>query len=139
MSTQQNTDELIDAIKEANDVVSKLDSSPFSEKAYTRLKDKVSEYISSIIIESIKISKRQKADLVSQNHIEQANDNLISKRKGKWSYLAGTLGGVFLGTAASNTFGMMVLNTTFTVVGIAATIVIGMLGAFLIALNLNND
>jgi len=75
----------------------------------------------------------------TQNHIEQANDNLISKRKGKWSYLLGTLGGIFLGTAASNTFGMLVLNTTYTVGGITTTIVIGMIGAFLIAINLNNN
>ena len=139
MSTQQNPNELIDAIREANDLISKLDSSPFSPKAYTRLKDKFNEYISSIIVESIKISKRQKADIVSQSHIEQANDNLISKRKGKWSYLLGTLGGIFLGTAASNTFGMLVLGTTFAVSGIVATIVIGMIGAFLIAINLNNN
>jgi len=139
MSTQQNTNELIDALKEANDTVSKLDASPFSDKAYTRLKEKISEYISSIIVESIKISKRQKADIVSQNHIELANDNLISKRKGKWSYLLGTLGGIFLGTAATNTFGMLVLNATYTVVGIAATILLGILGAFFIAINLNNN
>jgi len=130
---------IIDASKEANDIISKLDSSPFSEKAYTRLEDKFNEYISSLIVESIKISKRQKADLVSQSHIEQANDYLISKRKSKWSYLFGTLGGVFLGTAVSNTFGMLVFNTTFTVVGIAATIIIGMIGVFLVTMNLNNN
>ena len=139
MSTLQNNNKLIDAIKEANDVVSILDLSPFSEQAYTRLKDKFNEYISSLIVESIKISKRQKADLVSQSHIEQANDNLIFKRKGKWRYLAGTLGGVFFGTAATNTFSMLVSDINFTPIATTATIVIGMIGAFLVAINLNNE
>ena len=129
---------LNEAIKEANNALSKLDSSPFSDKAYSSLNEKIGDYIGTLITDAIKISKRHKADVVSQNHIEEANDNLISKRKGRWKFLAGTIGGVFLGATASNSFSMLVLNTTFSMTGIISTIIIGIIGSFLIAINLNN-
>jgi hypothetical protein len=134
-----NLTDLNEAINEANNTLSEFDSSPFTSKAYESLKDKISSYIGQIITESIRISKRHKADLVSQTHVEDASDNLISKKRGKLSYLAGTLGGIFLGATVSNIFGMLVLNQTFTTTGIIITIIIGIVGAFLIAINLGNE
>lgn len=103
------------------------------------LRQKITDYIGDLISESLRVSKRHKADIVSQNHIEQANEHLISKRRSKLSYLAGTLGGIFLGATVSNIFGMMVLNQTYTITGIIVTVSIGVIGSFLISFNLNND
>lgn len=130
---------LSDAIDEANAALEKADATPFSDKAYESLRQKISDYIGSLISESLRISKRHKADIVSQNHIEQANEHLISKRRSKLNYLAGTLGGIFLGATVSNIFGMMVLNQTYSLTGIITTLVIGVVGSFLISINLNNE
>ena len=43
-------------------------------------------------------------DGISQNYIEQASSQLISKRRGKWNYLTGTFGGIFFGATVSNIF-----------------------------------
>ena len=140
MSDHSNiSNQLSDAIKEANDTLNSFESSPFSEKAYDSLKENITSYIGQIITESIRISKRHKADLVSQSHVEDANDNLISKKRSKLNYLAGTLGGIFLGATVSNIFGMLVLNQVFNNAGIIATIIIGIFGAFLVAVNLSNE
>lgn len=136
-NTHSKMAQLNDAITEASQTLNTFESSPFSDKAYDSLKDKVATYIGHIITESIRISKRHKADLVSQSHIEAASDNLISKKRSKLNYLAGTLGGIFLGATVSNIFGMLVLNQTFNSTGIVITILIGIIGSFLIAINLN--
>jgi len=130
---------LYDAIEEANTALEQADSAPFSDKAYESLRQKISDYIGNLISESLRISKRNKADIVSQNHIEQANEHLISKRRSKLNYLAGTLGGIFLGATVSNIFGMMALNQTYSSTGIIITVVIGVVGSFLISINLNNN
>ena len=127
MTNQNNPQDLATAIGDANNI---LDSFK---------KSKISDYISSLVAESIKISKRQNADSVSQSHIEQANDQLVVKRRGKYNYLGGTVGGILLGATISNVFGMMVLNTAYSLTGIVTTVVIGIVGTFLVAFNLNNS
>jgi len=134
-----DTNELNEAINEANNTLNSLGTSPFTNRAYESLKEKIATYIGQIITESIRISKRHKADLVSQSHIETASDNLISKKRSKLNYLSGTLGGIFLGATVSNIFGMLVLNQAFNTSGIIITIALGIIGAFLIAINVNNE
>lgn len=133
--TQQG---LNSAIEEADALLNNIEPSPFSAQAYGCLRDKITSYIGQLISESVKISKRHKADLVSQNHIERASDNLVSKKRGRLNYLIGTLGGIFLGATVSNIFGMLVLNQIYTTSGIVITISTGILGAFMIAINLND-
>lgn len=131
--------ELNEAIKEANNELDKLKISPFSEKAYITLKDKISEFIGQLITESIKISKREHSDLISQTQVEQATANLISKRKSKSNYIIGTLGGILLGSTISNIFGMLILNQVFSTVGIILTLLTGIIGTFMVTINVKNE
>jgi hypothetical protein len=83
---------------------------PFSENSYSLLKTKIASYVSELVRESIKISKRHHADNVSAAHVEQASEYLVSSSSKKLFRHLGTLGGILLGAAISNLLAMTIAN-----------------------------
>ena len=109
-----------------------VEHSPFSEKAFQRLKEKIGEYSSQLIVESIKRSKRHQAESVSTSDVESASQYLVSSSSHKIYRHLGTFGGLFLGTALSNVLSMITTNQ-FTLSGIIVTFVLTLIGTFMIA------
>ena len=65
-------------IQEAEHHFADLDSGPFSPQAFHILKLKISAYVRSLIVESAKVSRRRRADVISAAHVEQASEYLVS-------------------------------------------------------------
>lgn len=127
----------LNQIRTIEEEIDNLNISPLSSKAYDFLKQNITDYIRDILSEAFRIAKRQKADNVSQSHIEQASINLIAKRKSKWKYLVGTIGGILLGTGFSNIYTMASGKINFFQVMITAVFLT--LGSILITLNITDE
>lgn len=118
-----------------------LDSAPpalFSSAAFSLLKRKISEYVGELVNESIKISKRHQSDTVSSAHVERASEYLVSSTGRRFFRHVGTIGGIFLGAAISNLLTMTSANQ-YSALATVVTIVLGIVGAFMIALFIAKD
>lgn len=115
-----------------------IEPMPFSDSAFSTLKEKISQYIIHLINESKKLSKRYKSDSISSSHVKQASDNLIANVSGKIFKHVGMIGGIFLGGAVSSIL-LITLNNQFTVLNIIVTVILGVIGAFMIALAIAKD
>ena|SRR6218665_58609 len=109
---------------------------PFTKKGYDIFKEKIGIYIGSLYLESQKTAKRHKADTISKSHVETASSYLIKNHDSKISKLSGVLGGVLLGAAVSNLLAMTVLGQAFNTLGIVTTIVLGIIGSFMVGINM---
>jgi hypothetical protein len=109
------------------------DTLPFSPPAYSLLKWKIAEYISDLVVESVKVSKRHQADTVSAAHVEQASAYLVSSTSRRIFRHLGTIGGILLGSAISNILAMTIANQ-YTATNTLISVILGIVGAFLIAL-----
>ncbi len=69
---------VMDITKDAESKLKGVNTSPFSASASSILKAKISQYLSELIDESIKVSKRHRADTVSAAHVERASEYLFS-------------------------------------------------------------
>jgi hypothetical protein len=115
-----------------------IEPSTFSEPAFNQLTGIISDFIHDLIVESVNISRRHGADVVSQSHINIAYHYLISHSKRKIFDHLGTIGGIFLGAAISyfltlspdNKIGQSNLWFCF---------LIGIVGVFLIGLNIAKE
>jgi hypothetical protein len=114
------------------------DSSPFSPPAFSVLKANISEYVAELVSESIKVSKRHRADTVSAAHVERAAQYLVSSTSLRFYRHLGTLGGILLGAALSNMLAMT-LASQYTGVGTILSASLGIVGAFTIALHIAKD
>ena len=123
-------------IKEVEYTTSNIASEPFTKKGFSKYKEKIAVYISALFIESQKTAKRHKTDNVSESHVETASSYLIKNRESKTSKLMGVLGGVFLGAAVSNILALTVLGQSFTTVGLVTTVVLGIIGSFMVGINM---
>jgi len=112
---------------------------PFTKQAFDKFREKIGIYISSLYVESQKIAKRHKADNISESHIDLASEYLIKNKAGRISKLLGILGGTFLGATVSNLLAMTVLGQTYETLGLVITIILGIIGSFLIGINLMRE
>jgi len=115
-----------------------IDPSPFSLSAFAALKTNISGYVDELITESIKVSKRHRADSVSAAHVERAAEYLVSSTYRRFYRHLGTVGGIILGAALSNLVTMTVTNQ-YTGLGTILSAGMGIAGAFMIALHIAND
>jgi len=135
---KQNPSSLQILIEEADRNIQSVNAAPFSEKAFDRLKYKISEYIAQLITESIKTSKRRQSDNVSTSHVELASQYLVSSTSHKIYKHLGTLGGIFLGGGISGLLSM-VTTAQYNLVGIGISVVFTGIGAFLVAFHIARD
>jgi hypothetical protein len=115
-----------------------IDSSPFSPNAFSLLRLKIAEYISDLVNESTKVSKRHRADIVSAAHVELASDYLVSSTGKRLFKHLGTIGGILFGAALSTVLSMIVAGQ-FTASGTIVSVVLAVIGAFLIAFQIAKD
>nr|VFJ45837.1 MAG: hypothetical protein BECKFW1821A_GA0114235_101121 [Candidatus Kentron sp. FW] len=125
-------------IKQVEAQFQTLDPSPFSPPAFKTLEIKIGEYVSELVNESVKVSKRYRADTVSAAHVERASEYLVANTSRRVYRHLGTIGGVLLGAAISNILAMS-LAGQYTGEGAISSTVLGVIGAFMIALHIAKD
>ncbi len=97
MSSTSNPNDPVHAVvAEAEADLKRVDVSPFSPPAFGTLKAKISEYVVELLNESIKVSKRHRADTVSAAHVERAAEYLVSSTSRRSYRHLGTVGGILL-------------------------------------------
>ena len=140
MSIDKNTlDREVSAVlKDAEESLESVTHSPFSNPAFGTLKGKISQYVSELINESIKVSKRHKADTVSAAHVERASEYLVTSTSRRLYQHLGTVGGILLGASLSNILAMT-LSGQYTGSGTIISAALGIIGAFMIALQIAKD
>ena len=118
-----------------------VESHPFSTPAFSMLKDKISEYIVQLIMESIQVSKRHRADTVSAAHVEQASDDLASGVSRHFFRYVGAGGGILLGIALAPFLSATASTTPvqFSIPGLVVSGMLAVLGTFMIALNIARE
>ncbi|HEX8367332.1 MAG TPA: hypothetical protein VF604_02090 [Pyrinomonadaceae bacterium] len=119
-------------IHEVEDELEGLNHTPFSEKAFERLKSKISEYSLQLINESLKTSKRRKSDLISTSDVEHSSQYLTYSSGSKLSRNIGTLGGILLGAGLS-TFLSMLVAGAFTANPVLIALSLTVIGMFMVA------
>lgn len=134
-SIQKETDKVI---LQAESELNSSDSALFSRPAFNILKAKISQYISELVNQSIKVSKRHRSDTVSAAHVERASDYLVSSTSRRFFRHLGTIGGILLGASISNIL-TMTLNGQYSTIGTILSAGLGIVGAFAIALNIAKD
>src|SRR5258705_7651870 len=83
------------------------DTSPngFSPEGFERLKQRISEFISQLTIESMRVAKRHQSDSISPAYVDRASEYLISGKSNRSQKLVEGLGsiipGIGLATAGS--------------------------------------
>jgi len=139
MSKELNTEQQARAvIKQAENQLQATDPSPFSPSAFRMLKDKISQHVIELVNESVKVSKRHRADTVSAAHVERASEYLVTSTSRRAYRHLGTVGGIFLGAALSNILAMT-LSGQYTGAGTIMSAALGIAGAFMIALHIAKD
>lgn len=118
--------------------LAKVDPAPFSATAFDVYKGKVARYMSELFDESVKVSRRQDADVVSAGHVERASEYLVSSARGRVARHVGTFGGIFLGAGVSQVLSMAAVNQ-FTTVGVLLASLFGVVGGFAVAFHIAKD
>lgn len=128
----------VDEIRAGIDHVLKtVDLALFSDPAFSVLKGKVTQYLSDLVNESDRVRMRDRVDAVSVKHVEIACERLVVKTRNKIYKLAGTVGGLAIGTSLS-TLCAMGLIWQFPPVGILICTGSGIVGGFLLAVSLKD-
>lgn len=125
-------------VSQAEAHLDSVDPSPFSRHAFGTLRTKISEFVIELVNESIKVSKRHRADTVSAAHVERAAEYLVSSTSRRFFRHLGTVGGILLGAALSNILAMT-LAGQYTGGGTILSVVLGVVGAFAIALHIAKE
>ena len=137
-SASKPEEEVRAAIDQAETQLHGIDASPFSPAAFSALKTRIAEHVGELVGESIKVSKRHRADTVSAAHVERASEHLVASTSRRFYRHLGTVGGIFLGAALSNILAM-VRASQYTGEGTILSVALGIGGAFMIALHIAKD
>jgi hypothetical protein len=118
-----------------------VESHPFSSAAFSVLKDKISEYIVQLIMESIQVSKRHRADTVSAAHVEQASDDLASGVSRRFFRYVGAGGGILLGVSLAPFLSVSTSSAPvqYSIPGMVVSGALALLGTFMIALHIARE
>ena len=125
-------------VEQAETALKGIDPSPFSAPAFDTVKAKIAQHVNELVNESVKVSKRHRADTVSAAHVERASEYLVSSASRRIYRHLGTVGGILLGAALSNILAMT-LAGQYTGGGTILSATLGIVGAFLIALHIAKD
>lgn len=139
MSDLINPEETVQpVIEQAEEHIELLDLPPFSPPAFITLKAKIGQYVRELVNESIKVSIRHQADTVSAAHVGRASEYLVTNTSCRIYRHVGIVGGVLLGAALSHILEMSAVGQ-YTGEGTILSAILGVVGAFMIALHIAQD
>lgn len=137
-TNESYTENIRQIIETADRNLQGVDQTPFTETAFLRFKENVSSYISQLFVESIKTARRHHSETVSTSDVDRASQYLVSSSGHKIYKHLGTIGGILLGAGVSNLLSMVTTNQ-FNLNGIIVTVVLAVIGSFLVALHMARE
>jgi hypothetical protein len=126
------------AIRQAEKAIADTNLEPFSPQAFRALQRIVAWFISELVEQSVKVSKRHRADSVAESHVESAANFLVGDAPSRIFRHLGTVGGILLGAGLSNLLAMLATKV-MSGLSVAITVMLGVVGAFLVALHIARD
>jgi hypothetical protein len=126
------------ATQQAEVDLADTDPEPFSPKAFESLKQAISWFITELVDQSVRVSKRHRSDNVAESHVATAVQYLVGDAPGRIFRHLGTIGGVLLGAALSNLLSM-ITTKVLTAPSVGVTVALAVIGAFLVALHIARD
>lgn len=109
------------------------DVRPFTSAGFALLKQRISEFTNDLVIEANKTSRRHGTDDISGVHVDSAAKYLVSTNAGRKVVYYGTIGGLLVGASLSNAL-TFINGTPATPISLGITFGLGIVGAFLVAL-----
>lgn len=113
-------------------------STPFSEQAFLEFQDQIEIYAIEMVRESVKRAKRHQAEGVSSSDVRHASQYLVSNTSHRIYRHAGTLAGLLLGTAFSNT-AAIITTSQYGQGGVILTFVLALVGTTFITIHMIKD
>jgi hypothetical protein len=126
--------EIDQIVNTSNNEIESLENSPFTKKGFSEYRNNISEYIEDLFQESLKISKRNRTELISASHVKTASFYLIKKSKSRTRNLYNSIGGLLLGVTISNLVSIVALNLQYNKLGLVVIVFLGIIGSFLLSL-----
>jgi len=111
---------------------------PFSPQAFEALEHTIDWFSQELAEQSIKVSKRHRADNVAESHVETAAGYLLGNAPSRIFRHLGTIGGVLLGAALSSLLTLITTNV-FTPFSVGLIVVLAIIGAFLMAVHMARE
>ncbi|MBA7658214.1 hypothetical protein ES703_66163 [subsurface metagenome] len=133
-----NKGTLLRIIQDADKRLEKINHSPFSTEAFATLKEKVGQYVTELVLESIKTSERYQSDTISKTYVERASLYLFSSKSRKLYKNLGMFGGIILGASVSNII-TMITSGNYSTLGVILAIVLVSAAIFMITLGMVKD
>ena len=110
----------------------------FSDAGFQQLKNIIGVFIEELVWEAARVAKWSRADTISAAHVDEAAERLVNSVSRRLYRHLGTVGGLILGTALSQTVTMLA-DQRFTTPGVIISASFGIIGAFLVALHIARD
>lgn len=125
-------------INKINEKLTYLNQSTFSERAFKKYKECISDYIVTLMSLSITVMIRRSGDIVSMADVETANSFLVAHSRKKYYERIGMIGGLLSGGAVG---ALLSMNEAFTIYSFKGFFLFGFIvvGAILIAISWAKD
>jgi hypothetical protein len=68
----------------------------FSTTGFERLNQRIAEYISDLIMESVRVATRHQSDSISPAYVDRAAEHLATGKGARWRKIAEGLGSIIL-------------------------------------------
>jgi hypothetical protein len=121
--------------RRAGELLAKPNALPFSAAALEELKVRIDGYVVDVMNEARRIARRQQADVISPAYVRQASECLVARKGRRRVALAGSLGGALLGATFQSLMDVAA-GKPMPPIQVVGSAILGMLGAFLIAVQL---
>lgn len=127
MTENPPPNELEQILRNAEAELRRISVRPFSVAGFDRLKLRIAEFISELVAESIRVSKRHQADSISPAYVDRAAEHLASGKSAMWRRVVGGIGGLIAGVGLT-TAGAMIQQNSYTTRGVLLSLVCIVLG-----------
>jgi hypothetical protein len=118
--------------RRAGELLAKPDALPFSPAALEELKVRIDGYVVDVVSEARRIARRQQADVISPAYVRQGSECLVARKGSRRAAFANSFGGVLLGAAFPSLLDVAA-GKPMPPIQVVGSAILGMLGAFLIA------
>lgn len=117
----------------ANRFLASVKLKPLSAEALDRVHTHVSAFIDDLILESVRVMKRQGGTEVSRQYVDAAIENIRSRRKYFFPSLCKVAGGVILGGCLTVAAEAILKGLSLSPMKTASLVIAGILGAFMLS------
>ena len=127
MTEPQASTELERIIKTAEVELRQIHPGLFPPEGFSRLTERINEFIGELTVESVKVAKRHRSDSVSPAYVDQASEHLASGKPSRWQRVVAGIGGIIFGVGLAAA-GAMIQSGQYSTRGFILSIVCIVLG-----------